>query len=70
MEGEEALSAEDALRETISRMGVKEFSELAGVAPSNVVDFLRGKRNPKPETLDTYLRPFGLKTKIVLEKAS
>src|SRR4051812_48372636 len=34
MEGEEGLSIEDALRHTIKRMGVKEFSEATGVAHS------------------------------------
>ncbi len=70
MEGEDGLSAEDALRHTIQRMGVKEFSELAKVPPPNVQEFLKGIRKLKPDTLDIYLKPFGLKTKIVFEKAS
>jgi DNA-binding phage protein len=70
MEDEDGLSVEDALRHTIERMGVKEFSEAAGVPSPNVQEFLKGKRKLKPETLDMYLRPFGLKTRIVLERAS
>ena len=69
MEGEDGLSLEEALRHTIARMGVKEFCDRAKVALPNVVNFIKGKRKPKPETLDVLLRPFGLKTKIVLEQA-
>lgn len=70
MEGEEGLSAEDALRHTIQIMGVKEFSKLTSVPSSNIVAFLKGRRNLKPETLDELLRPFNLRTRIVFEKAS
>ena len=62
------LEVNDALRETISDMGVKPFAELVGVSPTTINEFLSGKRNPKPETLDLYLEPFALKTKIVVEK--
>lgn len=70
MEGEDGLPLEEALRHTIRRMGVKEFSSLVSVPTSNVHEFLNEKRKLKPETLDQYLRPFQLKTKLVVEKAS
>src|ERR1035437_8535394 len=70
MEGEDAMSAEDALRQTIQIMGVKEFSELTDVSSSNLVAFVKRRRSLKPETLDQLLKPFKLRTKIVLEKAS
>ncbi|MDZ4677938.1 MAG: hypothetical protein SGI74_10585 [Oligoflexia bacterium] len=70
MEGEEGLNLEKALKHTISKMGVKEFAKFAKVDADNVVHFLKGRRKPKPETLDTYLKPFRLKSKLVAEKAS
>lgn len=69
-ETEDPLSLEDALRRTITRMGLKEFAKLAGVPQSNVSDYVRGKRKLKFETLNTYLKPFKLRAKLVLEKAS
>lgn len=68
--GEESLSVEDALKHVIQAMGIKEYSSISGVAAPNVVKFLRGKRRLKPETLDQYLKPFRLKSKIIVEKAS
>ena len=70
MEGPEGLSAEDALRQTIGIMGVKEFSKLAGVSAPNIVAFVKGRRNLKPESLDQLLKPFKLRTRIVFERAS
>jgi predicted transcriptional regulator len=70
MEGEDGMSAEDALRRTIEIMGVKEFSEISGVPSSNIVAFVKGRRSLKPETLDQLLKPFKLRTRIVLEDAS
>ena len=70
MEGEDGLTVEDALRHTIKRMGVKEFSQSVGVPHSNIQEFLKKKRQPKPETLNQYLKPFRLRVKLVLEKAS
>ena len=70
MEGEEGLNVEDALRHTIERIGIKEFSELADIPGPNITEFVKGKRKLKPETLDSYLSPFHLRTRLVLEKAS
>ncbi|HBQ21591.1 MAG: hypothetical protein A2Z91_02450 [Deltaproteobacteria bacterium GWA2_38_16] len=70
MEGEEGLSVEEALKHAIQRMGVKEFSEVSGIPSPNIVDFLKDRRRPKPETLDLYLYPFRLKIKIELEKVA
>ncbi|MDZ4663231.1 MAG: hypothetical protein SGJ18_16595 [Pseudomonadota bacterium] len=70
MEGDEGLSVEAALKHTIERMGIKEFVQLAKVPQPNVSEFLKGKRKLKPETLNEYLKPFKLKAKLMLEKAS
>jgi hypothetical protein len=51
-------------------MGIKEFSEIADIPGSNVAEFVKRKRKLKPETLDSYLSPFHLRTRIILEKAS
>jgi len=70
LEHPDGLSVEEALRHTIERMGVKEFSGLSGFPPSNIVDFLKGRRQCKPDTLDKMLRPFQLRTKLTLATAS
>jgi hypothetical protein len=51
-------------------MGVTEFSDISGVPRPNVQQFLKGKRKLKTETLNVYLKPFGLKIKITVEKAA
>ncbi len=70
IEGEDGLSLEDALKHTIKRMGVSEYSDRAKIAMPNVMNFLRGKRKLKLGSLDVFLKPFGLRTKVVVEKAS
>jgi DNA-binding phage protein len=70
IEGDDGLSVEDALRQMIPIMGLKEFAEMTGVARPNLVAFVQGRRNLKIETLNQLLKPFKLKTKIVIEKAS
>ncbi len=70
MEGTDGLTAEDALRKMVEIMGVKEFSALTRVAPSNLVAFVKGRRKLKADTLDQLVKPFRLKTRIVFEKAS
>ena len=60
IEGNDGLPLEDALKLMIEQMGIKEFSELVGKPSSNIVDFIKGKRHPKKETLDDYLKPLGL----------
>ena len=67
---EDGLNVEEALRHTIQRMGVKEFSEVSGIPSPNIVDFLKDRRRPKPETLDLYLHPFHLRIKMDLEKVA
>ena len=70
MEGAEGLSLEDALRTAIQSMGVKEFCVQTHSRMQNVNDFLKKRRKLKPESLDSFLKPFGLKLKLVVEKAS
>lgn len=67
---DDGLPLDQALRITIKSMGIKEFCEMTGIAMPNVSEFLSKKRKPKPETLERYLKPFGLKIKLVIEKAS
>jgi len=62
-------SVEDALRRTINKMGVTEFSNLSQITHQNVAAFARGERSLKKiETLDKYLSVFGLKSKIIALK--
>jgi len=69
-EGDDGLGTEEALRITIKRMGIKEFCEMTRIPMPNVMEFLNGKRKLKPETLEKYLKPFGLRIRLALEKAS
>ncbi|MFL5813958.1 MAG: DNA-binding protein [Bdellovibrionia bacterium] len=70
IEGKDGLELDEALRLTIQKMGVVEFCSRAKMSKQNVNSFLKAKRNVKPETLDALLKPFGLRTKLVVEKAS
>jgi len=70
MEDPEGMSLDEALKHSIQRIGIIEFSKMSGIPSPNIVEFLNGKRHPKPDTLDIYLRPFRLKTKIIVEVAS
>lgn len=70
MEGEDGLSLEDALRHTVKAMGVKEYCACAKLSMPNVVRFLNTKRSLKTETLEKYLKPFGLKARIIAVKAA
>ena len=70
IEGEEGLPLEEALRQTIERMGVTEFCERSKMRKQNVNELVKGKRRPKPESLDAFLKPFRLRTKVIVEKAS
>lgn len=66
---EDGLSLEESLKVLIQSMGIKEYSKLSGIEPSNIVEFIKGKRNLKRSTLDKYLKPFGLRTELTLKAA-
>ncbi|TVQ80105.1 MAG: XRE family transcriptional regulator [Bradymonadales bacterium] len=70
IEGEDGLDIEDALIHTIRRMGVKEFSEVSGIHEKSISRMINGRVSPTRETLDQYLAPFGLKTKVILEEVA
>ncbi len=76
MDGDGALSLEDALRRTIEVMGVREFCALArakkvsSIHESNVVDFLKGKRHPKADTINGYLKPWKLRAELTISSAA
>ena len=64
MEGEDGLSLEEALKVTIERMGIKEFSKLSKIASPNVVRMVKGRVQPTLPTFDRFLAVFGLKAEI------
>lgn len=70
IQGDDGLEIEDALKITIQRMGVTDFANLIGLPKSNVAEFLSGKRRLKMDSLDKYLKPFNLKTELVLKKVA
>lgn len=63
------LSYENALRDAIDVMGIREFGKLTKIPEQRVHEFLNGKE-VKPETLNRFLKPFKLKTKIIFEKVA
>lgn len=65
---EENYSVEDALKDAISKMGQAEFAELSGIVRQTVNQFVSGKRKVSAELLNDFLKPFGLKIKIGVEK--
>ncbi|MBP9674338.1 MAG: hypothetical protein KBD63_04520 [Bacteriovoracaceae bacterium] len=69
-DADEPMTVEEALLFMIPRMGVAEFCHMTGKGKADVDKFLRGDRRPKPETLNEYLKPFGLKIKMILEKVA
>ena len=68
MQDDDGLSVEEALRVVIQTMGVTEFSAFVGVKPPTAMPFLKKKRNLKPETINSYLKPFGLRTEMIVVK--
>jgi CRISPR/Cas system-associated endonuclease Cas3-HD len=59
-------SVEEALRRTIRKMGIREFSDLANAKVQNVSAFVRGDRVLRRHTLDKYLSVFNLKSKVIV----
>lgn len=63
MEGDdEPMSLEEALRFTIIQIGSSAFANMVGTRPQTIDKFISEERSPKSETLDQWLKPFGLKT--------
>lgn len=58
---EEGIPVQQALGKVIRAMGVKEFSEQAGLASPNVLRTINPRHNPTQATLNRLLRPFGLR---------
>jgi DNA-binding phage protein len=58
---EDGIPLQVVLGKVIRLMGVKEFSEKAGIAPPNVLRAINPRHNPTQETLDRLLKPFGLR---------
>lgn len=65
---EDGYTVEEALIETINVIGQREFSKLCDVEANNLNAFVKGKRKIKRETLDIYLKAFGLKTYLGVEE--
>src|SRR5690606_20526405 len=63
-------SVEEALKYTIQKMGLKEFSVKSEIPIQNISQFIAGERKLKPVTLDKYLRVFDLKSKITVTSVS
>ncbi len=64
----EKRGLEDALRETITAMGLQAFSNKAELSIQNVSDFVSKRKKFSAKLVDKYLQKvFGLKVKISVE---
>ena len=70
MQDGDGFSLLDALKHTIRRMGIKEFSQISGIPEKSISRMLNSESTPKLETLEKYCAPFGLKVSLVLENAA
>ena len=59
---DDPMTLEEVLRLIARKMGTTEFAEFVGERIQNIDKFIKGERRPKRETLDKFLRPFGLET--------
>lgn len=59
---DDPLLLEEVLKLIVSKMGTTDFAEFVGERVQNIDKFLKGERFPKRETLNKFLRPFGLET--------
>ena len=64
MDGEPGLTIFEALKHTISKMGVTEFANMVNMKRSSISRILSQESAPKLETLDKLLAPFGLEVKV------
>ena len=64
---EEPMPLEDVLRLIARKMGTTDFAEFVGERVQNIDKFVKCKRHPKRETLDKFLRPFGLETVLAVK---
>jgi DNA-binding phage protein len=61
---EEGIPVQQALGKVIRAMGVKEYSQKAGIASPNVLRAINRRHNPTQATLNRLLRPFGLRLSV------
>lgn len=61
---------ENALKETISKMGITEFCDRANMLKQHVSAFINGKRTFSVDKIDECLRAFDLKIILQVEKAA
>lgn len=57
---DEGVSTQVALGKIIRAYGIKEFSEMSGIASPNIIRAINPEYNPTQETLNRLLKPFGL----------
>ena len=67
---EDPMTIEETLIWIIKRMGTTDFAGLVGEQKQSIDKFLKGERKPKRETLDKFLKPFGLKTVLSVEEVA
>lgn len=61
---------QDAVIASIEAMGLACFAKKYGFSMQSVSDFVNKKRSCKVATIDKFLKPFGLKVKLDVEKVA
>ena len=64
---DEPIPLEEVLRLIARKMGTTDFADFVGERVQNIDKFIKGERHPKRETLDKFLRPFGLETVLAVK---
>lgn len=64
---EDPMPLDEVLRLIAKKMGTTEFANFVGERVQNIDKFIKRERNPKRETLDKFLRPFGLETVLAVK---
>jgi len=67
---EHDLPLQDAVIESIEAMGLSAYAARSGLSIQYVSDFVNKRRDYKVEVIDKFLRPFGLKVKLDVEKVA
>jgi len=67
---EHDLPVQDAVIESIEAMGLSTYAEKSGLSIQYVSDFVNKRREYKVEIIDKFLRPFGLRVKLDVEKVA
>ena len=68
MGGEEPMTYPEAVKETISVMGLTEFQKMSGIPKSNIQHYLDSLETPKLVAQEKISAPFGFEPQLIFVK--